>query len=153
MLMEVVLSPEEEESYLPYTCRQALKIQLFQQPLSKLEQIHVTFKHTLPKEINNFYSEYKMEEKIFLDSDDLHALGLYLIQELEEPNLWIDVIFLKLFLSEEEKLESKAWSLFFLEATFEFLKEIASDPNWIQNHSDIGPSISRTSQELRRSHR
>lgn len=94
-----------------------------------------------------------MDGPILLDSDDLHALGLYLIQELQEPNFWVDVIFMTLFLTEEEKLESKAWSLFFLEATFEFLKQISQDPNWASNHREVGPCMTRTSQDLRKSHR
>jgi hypothetical protein len=56
-----------------------------------------------------------------IDSDDLHSIGVYLLQEFGQENLYLEVMLISDFISEDTKMESKCWNLFFLEATLGFL--------------------------------
>lgn len=95
----------------------------------KLEQIFNSCTDSLIAELEIFYKGTSYpKEKLFIDSDTLQGILIYMVSRLSYPQIWTELIFIEEYLPDGVMMSNRAFYMIMVKASCEYLINLQARP-------------------------
>jgi hypothetical protein len=90
--------------------------------MCKIEQIFHACTVSILEDLETFYKDSNYpKDKLFIDSDTLQAILIYVVSRSEYPQLWTELILIEEYIPEGVTMSNRAFYLIMVKAACEYL--------------------------------